>query len=394
MIAVWEQYNAGQGITNIKSARYTVTTGWSAPELIETNDTGTAQFPQVAINASGNAIAVWQQSDGVYFHIWASLYSPGSGWSTPERIESYNESHGKNPQIAMNDSGFAVAVWEQHDGSLDSIAANIYAPGSGWGTAALIDGDNSNAAWDPDVAVDPDNNALVVWRHNNNTAPTTMTDIRAARYTSLGWSTPELIETEDLGAAEKPHVALDDNGNGFAVWQQDDSSAINIMANRFTKAGGWNPTAFTLESSDQDAASPQIAMSGEGNAYVVWSQSNGSTTNIYANIYVSGIGWGSATPVQTNSTASGALPQVAVSGSGHAYAVWQQNDAPFTNSDIWSNRYVPGSGWETAEKLDVEDAGPAENPQISADGSGNAVAIWQQFNGSSTYIWTDRRITP
>lgn len=42
--------------------------------MIETDDTGDAQFPQIAMDSSGNALAVWHQSDGTRFNIWANRF--------------------------------------------------------------------------------------------------------------------------------------------------------------------------------------------------------------------------------------------------------------------------------------------------------------------------------
>ena len=44
------------------------------PQLIETNDAGDALAPRIAYGADGNAIAVWKQSDGTHFSIWANRF--------------------------------------------------------------------------------------------------------------------------------------------------------------------------------------------------------------------------------------------------------------------------------------------------------------------------------
>ncbi len=41
--------------------------------LIET-DAGNASNPQIAFDANGNALAVWEQSDGTRSNIWANRY--------------------------------------------------------------------------------------------------------------------------------------------------------------------------------------------------------------------------------------------------------------------------------------------------------------------------------
>jgi hypothetical protein len=52
----------------------TVDGAWGTAELIETDNAGTAYKPQVAIDSSGNAIAVWYQNDGTRHNIWANRF--------------------------------------------------------------------------------------------------------------------------------------------------------------------------------------------------------------------------------------------------------------------------------------------------------------------------------
>ena len=73
--------------------------------------------------------------------------------------------------------------------------------------------------------------------------------------------------------------------------------------------------------------------------------------------------------------------------SGNAVAVWQQSDG--TRNNIWANRFVPGLGWATAEIIETDNAGDANFPQIATDSTGNAVAVWQQSDGTRNNIWAN-----
>ena len=50
--------------TNIVAARYSTLTGWAAENDALESDVGEADLPQIAMDAEGNAIAVWHQDDG------------------------------------------------------------------------------------------------------------------------------------------------------------------------------------------------------------------------------------------------------------------------------------------------------------------------------------------
>ena len=98
---------------------------WGTAELIETDNVGFAVGPQIAFDSSGNATAVWFQNDGTRSNIWANRFN-GTSWGTAELIETNNAGAAKHPQIAFDSSGNAIAVWYQSDGTQDNIWANHF----------------------------------------------------------------------------------------------------------------------------------------------------------------------------------------------------------------------------------------------------------------------------
>jgi len=173
-VAVWDQFDGVR--SNLWSNRYTPSAGWGMAVLIETNDTVSAFFPQVAIDPSGNAVTVWQQDDGTSYSVRANRYTPSAGWGMAVLIEIDDTGSAGRPQVAVDPSGNAVAVWEHYDGSSRSIWSNRYTPSAGWGTAVLIETDDTSSSnnhptqWHyPQVAVDPNGNATAVWRQSDGT---------------------------------------------------------------------------------------------------------------------------------------------------------------------------------------------------------------------------------
>ena len=75
--------------------------GWGTAELIEIDNAGSAYHPTVAFDATGNALAVWQQHDGIRSNIWNNRYTAGSGWGTPELIETNDAGDAQYAQIAI-----------------------------------------------------------------------------------------------------------------------------------------------------------------------------------------------------------------------------------------------------------------------------------------------------
>jgi hypothetical protein len=144
---------------------------WGTAQPIETDNAGDADRPQIAVDAGGNAIAVWEQSDGTRKNIWANRFAAGSGtWGTAQLIETDNAGGALLPQIAMDANGNAIAVWHQSDGTRYNIWGNRFNAGSGtWGTAQLIETDNTDHALNPQIAVDASGNAIAVWEQSDGT---------------------------------------------------------------------------------------------------------------------------------------------------------------------------------------------------------------------------------
>ncbi len=357
--------------------------GWGTAESIETDNASIAFRPQVAVDSQGNAVAVWSQfGQLVPFrnNILANRFVPGVGWGTAEPIE-IGAGNTDSPHVAVDWQGNAVAVWWRGDSTHSDVRASRFVPGVGWGTAELLVTMDVFEVFDSQVAMDPAGNAVVVWQQSDDT----LSDIWASRFVpGVGWSTPQLIET-DAGFAIHPEVAVDPQGNAVAMWSQWDGTRYAPWANRFVPGVGWG-MAELLETGDpDDAFNPQVAVDPEGNAIAVWSQGDGSS--IWANRFVPGVGWGTAELLEAD-VGNARDPQIAVDPQGNAVAVWQQWDG--SRISIWANRFVPGVGWGTAELLETDDAGNAVNPQIAVDPEGNALAVWQQSDGNRTNIRTNR----
>ena len=390
-IAVWQ--GAGDvGWANIWSNRYVVGTGWGTTQLIEDNS-GVSWGPQVSMDSSGNAIAVWQQFDGVSsWDIWSNRYVVGTGWGTAQPIE-YNMGDARldYAQVSMDSSGNAIAVWCQFDGFRDSIWSNRYVVGMGWGTAEIIETDDSGDAWYPQVSADDSGNAIAVWCQYDGI----YLNIWSNRYVvGTGWGIAQLIEIDSLGDAWNPQVSADSSGNAIAVWQQYDGIRTNICSNRYVVGTGWGIAQLIETDNTGEAGNPQISVDSSGNAIAVWNQLE-VRYSLWSNRYVVGVGWGTAQMIETDSSgdAQGDIC-VSMDGSGNAIVVWIQTADDGFRWSVWSNRYVVGTGWGTAQIIETENLGDAHNARVSVDSSGNAIAIWQQTAGGDTpsSIWSNRYI--
>jgi hypothetical protein len=367
--------------TNYDWSFTTADGAWGEPALLELDNTGSTSSPQIAINGSGNANAVWVQSDSdAIDSIWGNSFN-GTTWGTAELLE-LEDGMASSPQVATDSSGNAVAVWSQRDenGHFNILAASFN--GTSWGANAQVIDNAAGKASFPQIAVDRRGNAIAVWHQQ---AENSVTDIWANRFNGTTWGTAELIDPIP-GAAFNPQIAFDENQDAIVVWRQTAGAFDNIYAIRFNALGGtWGQTEV-IDREDGDASAPKIAFGvGSGAAIAVWQQSNGNGDSIWANRF-NGTTWGTAELIGSE-VGNASSPQIAINSNVAAIAVWEQQDGIFKS--IWANR-SNRNGWFEAKSIETGDAGDAFRPQIAIDSSGNAIAVWHQNDSTRNNLWANR----
>jgi hypothetical protein len=239
-------------------------------------------YTRVAVDANGNAIAVWTQSDGTHYNAMANRYVAGVGWGTAALIETDNAGNVGYPSIAMDAVGNGIAVWGQSDGTIYKVWTNRYVVGSGWGTAALLENNNSGDANPGPVVMDANGNAMVAWSKFDGT----LTNVWANRYVAgSGWGTATMIENNNAGDAGIPSIAMNASGAAVAVWHQWDGTHNKIWANHFVAASGWGTPLLIETDNTVDAIYPNVVMSSNGTAIATWVQGDGSVNNVWANVF-------------------------------------------------------------------------------------------------------------
>jgi len=338
-IVVWAQTIGVIG--NIYANRYDpVTDTWGTKVLISVSTDG--YRPQIAVPlATNNAMVVFDSPSAK--DVLASEYdSTTSTWGTPEAIDS-TVTDSTNAQIAMNFSGDAMVVWASNDafGVGFGVLMNVYNSTSGnWNAAALtVESTFSNTSA-PQVAINDRGHAMVVWESVGSG------DIQAKRWDVTNGGPPfdtGLTEVIGSGSGDSDHqIVVDFNGDALAVWTQQDGVFPNFVSNMYSKrydraTDTWG-TASLLETLPGDADAPQITIDSRGNAIAVWQQTNGAGTGIYSSRYVASTGiWGAAELMPSIFTFSNIRPQIAVGSTGVAAAVWQGSDG--ATSGIHSSNF-------------------------------------------------------
>ena len=352
-----------------------------------------ASTSQVAMNDNGDAIIVWQQSDGVNEQIFKAEYRNGQ-WIVPSSLSDNISPDGYDaqiPQVAMSNNGNAIIVWQQNNGSNDQIYKAEYRNGQWTLPSSISDSISPNGqnAQMPQVAMDNQGNAIIVWKQSDSNND----QIYKAEYRNGQWTFPaDLSDHISISGqpATMPQVAINDNGNAIIVWQQSNGGTL-IFYSKYNNGIWDNPTDLSdnvLSVTTSSSSNPQVAMDNNGNIVVTWFQENGTDYNIYKAEYRNGQ-W--TKPIDLNDKvnpdgASAFYSQVAMNDNGDAIIVWQQSNG--ANTEIYKAEYHDGQ-WTLPSISDyISPAGQdALTPQVSMDNNNQIIVVWQQSDGSNDQIY-------
>jgi hypothetical protein len=278
-IVVWQQGAAPP--FRIWASRFAVGGTWSVPGPIDAGVN--AGGPAVAANASGDAIAIWAQNPRLY----ANRFTPTGGWETAGPVNATDTVNINSRFVGMDAAGDAIAVWDSGLSGQEVVNFARYVAGTGWAPFGQIPTTGAVRAGTPQIAVDATGNAIAVWVQFDGTR----WNLWANRFTPAGgWGTAEAIETSTQDATLHA-LATDALGNAVVVFTLFDGTRYNLWANRYVPGTSW-AGAQSLESSDTDVSWAAVAVEPGGNAHVAWLQSG-----IWRNRFTLGAGWGTATQI-------------------------------------------------------------------------------------------------
>ena len=309
-----------------------------------------ASGPQVAMNNNGDAVIVWQQRVGGMFQIFRSEYRNGA-WSDPSSLTDNISPEGQdafNPQVAINDSGDAVIVWEQSDGTWKQIFRSEYRNGSWNDPSDLADNispDGQSIDW-PDVAMNDSGDTVIVWEQRTGAKGTgdPIEQIYRSEYRNGVWSDPSSLSdniSPDGTLAERPQVAINAGSDAVIVWYQSDGTIEQIYRSEY-RDGTWSDPSGLSDNISPDGTSaefPQVALNENGDAVIVWYQRVEGMFQIYRSEYRDGA-WSDPSSLSDNISPEGQVafnPEVAMNDNGEAVIVWTQSDG--ANNQIFRSEF-------------------------------------------------------
>jgi hypothetical protein len=180
VVALWSSRPWGSGaagLLSVHAARWSRRRGWSRPVVISPRgwDTGP---PYAASDAKGDAVAVWDASNGGPRPVTQAAVKPsGRSWRPAFKISAGQPGGAEpigqpypEPRVALTPSGGAAAAWELIEPNFTkTIQLDVGTSlAAGFGGAVDLAGSNggvsqSERVGEPDVGVDASGEAIAVW---------------------------------------------------------------------------------------------------------------------------------------------------------------------------------------------------------------------------------------
>ncbi|HHL31813.1 MAG TPA: hypothetical protein ENJ41_04445, partial [Oceanospirillales bacterium] len=300
--------------------------------------------------------------------------------------------YGSNPLLSDTDNDGISDFSEAINNRTDPAVSNI-SPAGGWGENQIIGGnlDSSNGAFNPEIAIDSNGNITGVWFEALEQGWT----VWAGRYhPSIGWH--DIQQISSVNGSLLPEVASDQNGNVVVAWLEDINDGTlrsKIKSIKYIPSTGWTKPE-TVYDGKACVFTDIDATARNGKAVITWQECQDTDSAVYeVQIFSATLdfnaGWNTPTRINSGQCQFSwvdCIPKVAMDNTGNALAVWSAWDNVSNTQAVFYNLYDTNNGWGTQKRLN-SGAGNIYNPDVVMDKSGNAIAVWQQYNGKTQQIY-------
>lgn len=237
--------------------------------------------------------------------------------------------------------------------------------------------------------------AIITWQDTRNSN----SDIYAQRVDSTGapqWTANGVVICSANGNQDSPRILSDGIGGAMVIWQDMRGSNYDIYAQRVNSAGvvQWAADGVAVCTATGTQQTPQLTKDNAGGAIITWQDYRGSSRDIYAQRInstgvvqwtVNGVAICTAPNTQLN-------PQIMADNSGGAVITWEDLRTGSSDHNIYSQR-VDSAGavqWTPDGVAICTVTGTQQYPQLTSDGSGGAIIVWQDFRAGTYDIYSQR----
>lgn len=217
---------------------------------------------KLGIDCDGGVTLLWLNGQAVHTRHLAGqpgpeacTGQPGTGPWSPDQTLSDAQTPGGLPDLAVNDAGAALAVWQQPT----AIVAALRPAGSAWGLPEVVSAGTGLPTWNPKPVLAADGRAAVGYLDGESMF-VVQTDHTGA------WAPPVRVS----GTQRVLYPALAGNAQGglLAAWQVLDAANQGAVWHSVGEGGAW-AAPVRLSAPGEAAGWPSAAWSADGSVALV-----------------------------------------------------------------------------------------------------------------------------
>jgi hypothetical protein len=394
-VVVWSSFGQDGDAYGIFGQRYDASGAPQGAEFrVNSHTTLSQTFPNVAADAAGNFVVVWQSygQDGSNLGVFGQRYdAAGAPQGGEFQVNAFTIAYQALPAVASDASGSFVVVWNSYgqDGSGRGVFARRYdAAGTPQGTEFQVNSYTTSNQYRPRVGRDTAGGFVVVWQSLGEDG--NGYGIFGQRYDAAGTAQGTEFRANSYTTAAQvfPRVASDATGGFVVAWQSygQDGSLSGVFAQRYDAAGTPQGGELLVNSyTPSNQQRPSVASDAAGSFVVVWHSSgqDGSSQGVFGRRYdATGAAQGAEFQVNSYTTSYQTDASVASDPTGNFVVVWQSAGQDGGDSGVFGQRYDPDlifadgfesgdlSAWSTFSETGGGDLAPSGASALGATATG------------------------
>lgn len=366
---------------------------WGSSQMLH-DLPGTSRTPILRVDASGQALAVWEQTHPVapYSRLWASR-RVGASWQAPTLIG--NDSNVSSELQIAGDTANALAAWKRSiSGTWEIVVTR--AQGSAWEPISVL----RASTWQQGYLTDPrlaatNDHTTIIWAAEDPASRRFSIEGRIRTATG-GWlPMPTAASGVPLAtyAGHLYDVAYGEDGAVVVTWVEQHTDRVEIWARRGlpvegSLSVGWESaqTIATLPTQQGSQVVRQLWTGAHaGRNFAAWLSADADGSLAVASSHQRPDGSWDAEQTTRNITSSHyAAPRFVAGADGHKVLLWREPSQD--SSRILARTFDPDTGWSddqiVADALKPPYLGcidiDAHYFDVAIDEHGNAIALWEE----------------
>lgn len=289
--------------------------------------------------ANGRAMVVWYADYFNQDHLRYARFNAGD-WGSAAGIGQTN-GEPEELSLAINDSGDAVLAYLRDSSGRSRVEARRFVgSGSGsWRSAAWVGDQTSNDELKPVVYIDEDGDSVAAWVDDDSTPTVQWATLDG---TDTSWGSPdEIDDSDDVDAREGLSFAGTGDAEGILVWVREDSDSNASVYGSVYDGGDFETAERVQTDEDRESSAPAVSVSSDGQAIVVWTAEDSGENRVFSNtgdVNSSDGNWASDAAEVESGNDDAEMPVVAINRQGRAVAAWLLDAS--SDAEVWANVYA------------------------------------------------------